>query len=123
MMLKERPLTSFPLEELSWEITKHASVVSQYLAAHNLPQPSVGSDGPSTTVPVDAPVHIRRSLQNLLSASLEIFQLALGPSEFVSNLATGVSLALLPSTRNTDKETSFNMLLAFPGFANTTFFV
>ena len=84
------PEASFPLEELSWTITKNASVVSQYLDAHNLPQPSVEGNGPSNILSSGAPQHIRQSLQHLLSASLELTQLAIGPSNYVPNLATNV---------------------------------
>ncbi|KAK4235625.1 sterigmatocystin 8-O-methyltransferase [Achaetomium macrosporum] len=79
-----------PLETLSWKITKHAAVVSQYLAAHELPQPSAERDGPVTVVPDNAPAHVRQSLEQLAAASLEMTQLALGPSEYVANLATGL---------------------------------
>lgn len=81
---------SFPLEELSWSITKNASVVSQYLGARNLPQPSFESDGPSNILSSETPQHIRQSLQHLASASLELTQLAIGPSGFLPNLATNV---------------------------------
>ena len=81
---------SFPLEELSWTITKNASVVSQYLDAHSLPQPSFESHGPSNILSGGTPQHIRQSLQHLVSASLELTQLAIGPSGFVPNLATDV---------------------------------
>lgn len=83
-------LGTFPLEELSWKITKNASLVSQYLGAHCLPQPSFDSDGPSTIVPGDSPQHIRQAQQDLVAAALEMLQLAIGPSEFLPNLATGV---------------------------------
>ena len=82
--------TSFPLEELSWKITKNASVLSQHLAAQSLPQPSFESNGPSTVVSSDAPIHVRQAQQHLVAASLEILQLAIGPSGFLPNLATGV---------------------------------
>ncbi|KAI8950854.1 S-adenosyl-L-methionine-dependent methyltransferase [Xylaria longipes] len=81
--------TSFPLEELSWLITKNASIVSEYLSAHDLPQPSFRADGPSSTLPKDSPRSILQARQNLMEASLKIFQLAIGPSEFLPNLATG----------------------------------
>lgn len=83
---------ALPLESLSWTITKTASIVSQHLAANHLPQPSLDADGPSTVVPNDAPENVQRARQNLMAAALEIFQLAAGPSEFLPNLATGVSL-------------------------------
>ncbi|PWY71774.1 S-adenosyl-L-methionine-dependent methyltransferase [Aspergillus sclerotioniger CBS 115572] len=82
-------MTTFPLEELSWTITKNASIVSQYLAAHQLPQPSVHGDGPSTVVPSKAPPAIQQARQHLMAASLELLQLAIGPSEYLPNLAMG----------------------------------
>ncbi|KAK4122080.1 S-adenosyl-L-methionine-dependent methyltransferase [Parathielavia appendiculata] len=78
----------FPLEELSWTITKNASIVSQYLDANHLPQPSLDADGPSTILPNDSPRGIQQARQRLISASLEILQLAIGPSEFLPNLST-----------------------------------
>ena len=84
--------TAFPLEELSWTITKNASIVSHYLGQNNIPQPSLNSDGSSTVVPSGSPQSIQQARQNLIAASLEILQLAIGPSEFLPNLATGVRL-------------------------------
>lgn len=84
--------TAFPLEELSWTITKNASIVSQYLEANHIPQPSLDSDGPRTVVPGGSPQNIQQARQNLIAASLELLQLATGPSEFLPNLATGVRL-------------------------------
>lgn len=80
-----------PLEELSWKITRNASVVSQYLASNGLPQPSFDSNGPSTVLPNDSPQGIQQARQELISTSLELLQLAIGPSEFLPNLATGVN--------------------------------
>ena len=84
--------TILPLEELSRTITKNASIVSQYLRANHLLQPSCNSDGPSTVLPSGSPQSIQRARQNLIAASLEILQLAIGPSEFLPNLATGVRI-------------------------------
>lgn len=81
-----------PLEELRQAVDKNARTVSQYLTAHHLPQPSFNDDGPSTFLPTGAPESIQQARQNLISASLELLQLAIGPSEFLSNLATGVRL-------------------------------
>jgi hypothetical protein len=83
---------AFPLEELSWTITKNASIVSQYLGSNGLPQPSFNSDGPETVLPGDSPQAIQQARQKLIAASLELYQLAVGPSEFLPNLATGVHL-------------------------------
>lgn len=84
------PETSFPLEELSQRITKNASIVSRYLAANHLPQPSSNSDGPRIILPTGSPANTQQARQDLIAASLEILQLAIGPSEFLPNLATGV---------------------------------
>jgi 6-hydroxytryprostatin B O-methyltransferase len=84
--------TAFPLEGLSWVITKNASIVSHYLEANHLPQPSRESDGPSTILPSGSPQKVQQARQEIIAASLEILQLAIGPSEFLPNLATGVSL-------------------------------
>ena len=88
--------TAFPLEELSWTITKNASIVSQYLGTNQIPQPSLNSDGPSIVIPGDSPQSIQKARQNLIAASLELLQLAIGPNEFLPNLATGVRL--MPSS-------------------------
>lgn len=102
-----------PLEELSWDITKNASVVSQYLQAHDLPQPTLDADGPATTIPKNSPLGIQRARQNLIESSLRMFQLAVGPSEFLPNLAVGVSIYLSTylQTRTLTPESS-NSLLA-----------
>ena len=79
----------FPLEELAWKCTKNAIAVSQYLSTHDLPQPSHAPDGPSSTLPKNAPPSIQRARQSLMDAALQLFQLAAGPSEFIPNLAPG----------------------------------
>ncbi|KFY76985.1 hypothetical protein V499_03505 [Pseudogymnoascus sp. VKM F-103] len=81
--------TAFPLEGLSWVITKNASIVSHYLEANHLPQPSRESDGPSTILPSGSPQKVQQARQEIIAAALEILQLAIGPSEFLPNLATG----------------------------------
>ena len=78
------------LDELSSTISKNANVLSQYLASNGLPQPSFRSDGPSTVLPSSSPENIQQARQDLISASLNILHLAIGPSEFLPNLATGV---------------------------------
>lgn len=91
--------SNFPLEALSWTITKNASIVSQYLDANNLPQPSFDADGPIAVLPNESPGAIQQARQNLISAALEILQLAIGPSDFLPNLTTSVSdLSALFST-------------------------
>ncbi|RAO67445.1 uncharacterized protein BHQ10_003457 [Talaromyces amestolkiae] len=81
--------SAFSLEKLSHEITDNAKIVSHYLDSQNLPQPSFRSDGPSTVLPKGSPQAIHEARENLITASLEILQLAIGPSEFLPHLATG----------------------------------
>lgn len=86
------PHVSSPLEELSLTISKTATIITQHLAAKNIPQPSLDAYGPATILPSDAPPMIQGARMKLLAASLELFQIAAGPSEFLPNLATSVSL-------------------------------
>ncbi|EEA23503.1 conserved hypothetical protein [Talaromyces marneffei ATCC 18224] len=76
------------LEELSNSITENARIVSQYLASQNLPQPSFRSDGPTTILPKGCPQSIQ-ARESVIAKSLEILQLAIGPSEFLPHLTTG----------------------------------
>ncbi|KAL4939603.1 hypothetical protein BDV06DRAFT_230925 [Aspergillus oleicola] len=78
-----------PLEDLTTIITKSASTVSQYLQANGLPQPSLQPDGPSNVLPSGTPRQIHQARQQLIAASLQVFQLATGPSEFLPHLANG----------------------------------
>ncbi|KAH8714850.1 S-adenosyl-L-methionine-dependent methyltransferase [Phaeosphaeriaceae sp. PMI808] len=77
------------LEQLSSAISGSAGIVSGYLATNHLPQPSFEANRPSVIVPVNAPPNVQLARQKLLAASLELFQLATGPSDFLPNLATG----------------------------------
>ncbi|GAB7350134.1 hypothetical protein MBLNU459_g0806t2 [Dothideomycetes sp. NU459] len=81
-----------PLLDLSSTITSNAEIISQHLKNHALPQPSFLRDGPATVVPPESPAHVRKARQKLIAASLEILQLAIGPQEYLPNLATGVNL-------------------------------
>ncbi|KAJ5698619.1 hypothetical protein N7462_000624 [Penicillium macrosclerotiorum] len=81
--------SAFPLDELSHSITKNAGIVSQFLTAHHLPQPSFNSDGPSVVLPTGSPQSVHEARENLIAAALEILHLAVGPSEFLPHLATG----------------------------------
>ncbi|KAK9481518.1 O-methyltransferase-domain-containing protein [Lipomyces starkeyi] len=80
--------STYPLEKLSLTIARNAIIVSQYLAAHNLPQPSSSSDGPSTILPTGSPQSVHQAREHLIATALELLQLATGPSEFLPHLAT-----------------------------------
>jgi 6-hydroxytryprostatin B O-methyltransferase len=77
------------LEDLAWSCARSAVSITQYLASTNHSQPSILPGGPANVLPKDAPVPIKRSRQSLMSAALQLFQLAAGPSEFVPSLAPG----------------------------------
>lgn len=91
--------TQSSLRELSSLIAVHSDVVSQYLAANDLPQPSKSADGPSSVLPASAPKNIQVARQQLIAAALELVQIAAGPSELLPNLATGVSNLPTPDGR------------------------
>ncbi|KAI0435859.1 S-adenosyl-L-methionine-dependent methyltransferase [Xylaria telfairii] len=80
--------STMPLEELSWSITRNGSIISHHLAASSHPQPSFKSDAPSTLLPKDSPESVVQARENLISACLELLHLAIGPSDFLPNLAT-----------------------------------
>lgn len=82
---------NLPLERLSSAISVNAFIVSRYLGTNHLPQLSFEAEGPSVIIPVNASPNVQLARQRLHSASLELFQLATGPSDFLPNLATGVS--------------------------------
>jgi 6-hydroxytryprostatin B O-methyltransferase len=76
---------------LSNSITKNAGILTQYLHASQRPQPSFDDVGPSRIIPSDAPKDVANAQQSLVAAALDIVKLAAGPSEFLPNLAIGVS--------------------------------
>ena len=76
---------------LSNSISKNATTLTQYLHASQRPQPSFDDVGPSCVVPSDAPQDVANAQQRLIAAALDIVKLAAGPSEFLPNLAIGVS--------------------------------
>jgi 6-hydroxytryprostatin B O-methyltransferase len=89
---KSRPGTASSLSNLSITIFENVNIVNQYLHENHLPQPTFEGSGPSTVLPVGSPQNVQQARQKLIAASLELAQLAIGPSEFLPNLATGVRL-------------------------------
>ena len=80
------------LHGLSGSIARNADIVTQYLHASERPQPSFDDVGPSRIIPSDAPQDVANAQQSLIAAALDIVKLAAGPSEFLPNLAIGVSI-------------------------------
>jgi len=113
------------LEELSEQISKKASIISQFLRSNSYPQPSFDRNGPIITLPAGAPQEVRVARQSLIDASLKIFQLAVGPAEFLPNIAVGVcylpSLALWQtSSSESNIEFSTSIQLVSNGSAIST---
>ncbi|KAJ5345345.1 hypothetical protein N7452_003349 [Penicillium brevicompactum] len=75
------------LNELASSISSNARLVSTYLHSESHTIPSFDRDAASTAVPASAPGEIKAAREALLDASMRMFQLASGPSEYLPNLA------------------------------------
>ena len=78
------------MEELGNKVSTNATILTNFLRSNSWAEPSFDRNSPTTTLPATAPENIRVARQSLIEASLKIFQLAIGPSEFLPNLAVGV---------------------------------
>lgn len=77
------------LEELCNVVTNNTAILSHYLKSKDLPHPSLESNGPTVVVSKGSPQSISKAQQELVSAAIQISQLAMGPSEFLPNLSLG----------------------------------
>ncbi|CAG8212627.1 unnamed protein product [Penicillium salamii] len=75
------------LNELAGSILTNAQLVSTYLRSEGHPVPSFGRDSAPKAVPASAPGEVQAAREALLDASMKMFQLASGPSEYLPNLA------------------------------------
>jgi 6-hydroxytryprostatin B O-methyltransferase len=78
------------LNEIASSISTNARVLSTFFHAEGHPIPSFERDAPPKTVPASAPGEIQVAREALLDASMKMFQLASGPSEYLPNLAVHV---------------------------------
>jgi 6-hydroxytryprostatin B O-methyltransferase len=78
------------LNELASSISTNAQVLSTFLYSEGHPIPSFERDAAPKTVPASAPGEIQAAREALLDASMKMFQLASGPSEYLPNLAVHV---------------------------------
>jgi hypothetical protein len=90
-LAQDNMLPLSPMEDLAFQIGTSTKTITEYLRSQNQRQPSFGRDAPTNIFPRDCPQEILKQRQSLVEASLKIFQLATGPSEFLPNLAVGVS--------------------------------
>jgi hypothetical protein len=81
------------LEQLAEAITQNAHLISSFLRDNVLPQPSFELDAPLSTLPTTAPEAISKARQVLMDTAMRIFQLAVGPNEYLPHLALGVCKA------------------------------
>ena len=78
------------LNELAGSISTNAQLLSTYLHSEGHPVPSFERDAAPKAVPASAPGEVQAAREALLDASMKMFQLASGPSEYLPNLAVQV---------------------------------
>lgn len=79
-----------PLNDLADRVKANAAAITGFLQSNGFPQPSFERDAPAVTLPASAPIDAKKARQALMEDALRIFQLAIGPSEYLPNLAVGV---------------------------------
>jgi 6-hydroxytryprostatin B O-methyltransferase len=84
------PVKNELLTELASSIATNAQVLSTFLQSEGHPMPSFERDAAPKTIPASAPSEIQAAREALLDASMKMFQLASGPSEYLPNLAVHV---------------------------------
>lgn len=84
-------LPTAAMEELSLSLEQNIKTLNTYLDASELPRPSFDRDTPAVVLPQDAPQEVQDARHQIMDASLRLFRLAAGPSEYMSNFRTGVS--------------------------------
>lgn len=82
---------SFLMEKLAKQLNNDVCLLSSHLEAVGHPHPSFDSRAPPTALPGGTPDDIQLSRERIMNNALQLFQLAAGPSEFLTNLSTGVS--------------------------------
>lgn len=91
------------MEELCCQLSENVSTLVGFLDKEGRPLRSFQRDAPATTLPPDAPEEVKRARQVIIDASMRLHQLALGPSEYLPNLATGVQTARDHSQKFVDR--------------------
>ena len=78
------------LHRLGDRIAADAATISKYLQDSGHPLPSFQPDASPMVLPITSPAAVQEARQRLISAALEMFHLASGPSEFLPHLTTNV---------------------------------
>ena len=89
----DQDIDSITLEAFASQISENSKILTDFLKSADHPQPSFGRDAPASTLPENAPESIQIARTNLMEAALRVYQLALGPKEFIPTLAVGVCYA------------------------------
>jgi len=77
------------MEELEHQISANVSILSEFFRTSSYPAPTFDRHSPPTTLPATAPENVRKARKALIEASYKLSQLAIGPNEFLPNIAVG----------------------------------
>jgi 6-hydroxytryprostatin B O-methyltransferase len=83
------------MEALSKKIGAECHVFDEYCRTTGYPMPSLERTTPSFSLPHEAPTEVHVARERIMSYALNLFQLAAGPSEYLANLQTGVSITIV----------------------------
>ncbi|ROW15360.1 hypothetical protein VPNG_02376 [Cytospora leucostoma] len=100
--------------ELSQRIAVNTAKVHDYLAAHNLPEPSFALDAPLVSVIPQAETDLVKARQGVINDTLELRQLMLGPREHLTSFSESDLVSQQAVAR-------FNLAQAFPVEGEITF--
>lgn len=91
------PAQTDPLKDLAEQIATCSTAISTFLRSQGHPHPSFNRDAAPITLPDSAPDEVKAARLALMEASMNMFQLAVGPSEYLPNLAVNVSPSARPN--------------------------
>lgn len=81
--------------ELSQRIAVNTAKVHDYLAAHNLPDPSFEVDAPLVSVVPQANTDLAKARHEVINDTLELRQLMLGPREHLTSFSVCIGILSL----------------------------
>lgn len=88
-------MTTSRIVDLSQRIAANTAKVHNYLAAHNLPEPSFALDAPLVSVIPQANTDLVKARQEVINDTLELRQLMLGPKEHLTSFSVCVCILIL----------------------------
>ena len=84
-------LTGSSIEELAGQMSLSAQRLSTFLRCNGYQYPSFDRSCPSDTLSAEVPEDIVVAQQDLAENALKLFRLAIGPREFLADMAVKVS--------------------------------